>query len=200
MLGENGMKLRIKLIILFLIVVGIGLTCFAIKTTIASGIVSNIIQIWICVAALISAIFIIYSYIQTNLAFVLSQKPHLLLIVLERTNKGTPPAHLTQIHYENKSNNPFYDLNISVKISTQNTTVDLSDIFSPNMYMAVGDKRDWTFDTKKQLLQRGFDIDATVRANKTIILLLEYSFSFNNKKEIIKVQEYIWKKNGWSIK
>ena len=194
------MKLRIKLIILFLIIVGIGLTCFAIKTTIASNIVSNIIQIWTCVAVLISVIFVIYSYIQTNRAFVLSQKPHLLLIVFDRTNKDTPPVHRTQIHYENKSNNPFYDLNISVEVSTQNTTVDLSDLFSPNMYMAVGDKRDWTFGTKKQLLQRGFDLDAAVKANKTIILLLEYSFSFNNKKEIIKVQEYIWKNNAWSIK
>lgn len=193
------MKLWIKLIILFLIIVGIGLTCFAIKTTIASSIVSNIIQIWICVSVLISVIFVIYSYIQTNRAFVLSQKPHLLLMVLDRTNNATPPAHRTQIHYENKSNNPFYDLNISVKLSTQNTTVDLSDLFSPNMYMAVGDTRDWTFDTKKQLLQRGFDLDAAVRANKIIILLLEYSFSFNNKKEIIKVQEYIWKNNGWQI-
>jgi len=196
------MKLRIKIIIFLLIVIGIVGTCFVLNTTIRSDISANIIQIWICVAVLISAIFVIYSYIQTNSAFVSSQKPHLLLQVrgfIKQNSQGLPDEHMTQIHYENKSNNPFYDLNILVRVSTQNTTVNLDNLFSPNMYMAVHDQRDRTFSTKKEI-DSGFDLDAAVRTNQPITLSLEYTFSFNRRKEFIKVQEYVWKNNNWSIK
>ena len=188
------------IITIALIIIGIGVTLFVLNTKIKSDVVSNIIQIWMCVAALISVVFVISSYIQTNQAFIASQKPHLLLIARGGPNQNNPTMHMTQIHYENKSNNPFYDLNILVRVSTQNTLVDLSNLFSPNMYMAVHDVRDRTFDTRLELSQRGFDIDAAVKANQTIILSLVYTFLFNNKKESIKVQEYIWQNGNWSIK
>lgn len=188
------------IITIALIIIGIGVTLFVLNTKIKSDIVSNIIQIWMCVAALISVVFVISSYIQTNQAFIASQRPHLLLIARGGPNQNNPAMHMTQIHYENKSNNPFYDLNILVRVSTQNTLVDLGNLFSPNMYMAVHDVRDRNFDTRLELSQRGFDIGAAVRANQTIILSLVYTFLFNNKKESIKVQEYIWQNGNWSIK
>ena len=79
-------------------------------------------------------------------------------------------------------------------------TSDLSNLFSPNMYMAVHDSRTRHFPTEKELLDKGFNLDAVVSADQTVTLSLEYTFSFTRKKECIKVQEYIWENDNWTIK
>jgi hypothetical protein len=139
----------------------------------------------------------------TSQAFILSQKPHLLLVAVDQyVDKENEKVHFTRIHYANKSTNPFYDLTIKIKVSTPNTTVDLSNLFAKNMYMAAHDARDRNFETKYELRKRGFDIDAAATSGQDIMLSLGYNYSFGRTLERIEVQDYIWEstKQKWSIR
>lgn len=81
---------------------------------------SNTIQLWACTGALISAVYVISSYITTNKAFVASQKPILSIVVVQfpqkivRDHVSNEEVHASQIKYFNPSNNAFYDLNWGV--------------------------------------------------------------------------------------
>ena len=207
-------KNRIPFVItILLVVLGLASTVFLLHRRIGLGlsmadIVSNIIQIWICVGAFVSVAYVISSYIYTNAAFILSQKPHLLLFVgereVQRSQENKELVHVTVINYKNNSDNPFYDLSLSIKISTPNTTVDLSDLFTRNMYMTAGDSRERNFVTIDELRKRGFDLNSAAEQNQLIILSLAYEFTFNKEVEKVKVQEYFWDKSKdkshWTIK
>lgn len=205
---------RVPFVITVLLIgVGIASTAFLIQqgTNLGIGmadIVSNTIQIWICVGAFVSVAYVISSYVHTNTVFVLSQKPHLFLFVgeqeIQRSQDNAEMVHVTVINYVNNSGNPFYDLSLSIKLSTPNTTVDLSDLFTKNMYMAAHDTRQRNFVTVDELRKRGFDLNSAVEQNQQIILSLIYEFKFNKKAEKVKVQEYFWDtskiKPHWTIK
>lgn len=189
------------IITILLVVIGVVSTVFLFQRGVVWGlskadIVSNVIQIWICVGAFVSAAYVISSYMHTNRAFILSQKPHLLLFVsqkeLPRSQDDNEMVHMTFINYVNNSDNPFYDLSLSVKVSTPNTTVNLDDLFTQNMYMAARDSRERNFATVDELKKRGFDLNSAAEQNQEIVLSLAYKFTFNKKVEEIKVQEYIW--------
>lgn len=154
--------------------------------------IGTIIQTWACVAASISASFVIHSYVLTNRSFIDSRRPALLLQVV-----GGFPT--TQVHYENRSVNPFRDLTIKMKLNANGTIIDLSDLFSSKMYVAPWDARDRRFDTKQEFFKHGINIDAATIANERIILSLEYEYMFNGRIEIVKVQSYALGNNGWSI-
>ncbi len=151
------------------------------------------IQTWACIAASISASFVIHSYILTNRTFVDSRRPALLLQIVE----GQPR---TRVHYENRSGNPFRDLTIKMSLKAGPVSIDLGDLFSSKMYMAPWDTRDRRFETRQELAKRGFDLDAAVAANTEIVLSLEYQYTFNGKVESIKTQDYVWDNVQWSIK
>ncbi|MBX3037083.1 MAG: hypothetical protein KF758_09225 [Anaerolineales bacterium] len=200
-------------ITIFLIIVGIVSTLLLFQHgnklgLLFADIISNTIQVWVCVGAFISVAYVISSYRHTNISFTLSQKPHLLLFVAEQevqiSSNNSETVHTTIIHYQNHSNNPFYDLSLSLKISTKNTIVDLSDLFSKNMYMAAHDSRQRNFFTLEELSRHGFDLNSVIKQHQEVILSLAYEYTFNNKKEKINVQEYFWDisraKPHWSIK
>lgn len=156
---------------------------------------SNIISLWACIAAFVSAAFVIRSYIQTNHAFVLSQKPHLGLIVENVTiNNGTdsPQTHGTRIHYNNMTLNPFLDLTIKVMVKNSKATVDLSNLFSSSMFMAGQDRRQRIFSTRLELLSRGFELESEFTAKDIPQLFLSYEFTFQGALETISVQQYVW--------
>lgn len=197
------------LISIFLIFVGGGVTLVLIlhnaQSRIISGLIDNIIQVWICVGAFISVVFVLSSYIQTNRAFVISNKPFLLLFVNnEYMEENCKSTHNTVIHYNNNSSNPFYDLSISVVLVSNGISIDLSELFTEEMYMSPGDCRFRRFKTLEELNKRGFDLASESKAKKPIILSLSYRHTYCNKTEIIKVQDYIWdinlEKPQWSIK
>jgi hypothetical protein len=163
-------------------------------------VVANIVQVWICVASFISATFVISSYVQTNAIFVLSQKPHLLLQVVGGNDSNE--NHHTIILYTNRSASPFYDLSLFITISTPNTTIDLSDLFSPKMYMASHDQRQRDFVTLTELEKHNFDLAYNIEKKQEIVLSLSYQFTFNNEQIKIDVQKYKWdvEHQDWSIK
>ena len=88
----------------------------------SSDLIAHLVQIWLSVAAFISAAFVVTSYIHTNRAFQLSQKPQLLIQVLnevhapeEGSEKGQR-FHGTNIYYRNVSLNQFEDLGMRVRL------------------------------------------------------------------------------------
>ena len=95
-------------------------------------------------------------------------------------------------------------MSLSVKVSTKNTIVNLSDLFTKNMYVASQDARQRNFATVEELKKRGFDLNSAVEQHQEITLSLAYEFNFNNKNEEINVQKYVWDSSGtkphWAIK
>jgi len=106
-----------------------------------ADIISNLILISTSLGAFISATFVIWSYIHTNEAFILSQKPALLLYVnnlkVKRSDNNLESLHMTQIAYKNTTNNTFYDLTIKVILNIASRTLDLSDLFTEQK---IGDR------------------------------------------------------------
>jgi len=94
--------------------------------------------------------------------------------------------------------NPFEDLTIHVNIRTPETTFDLSALFSTKMFMAGRDQRQRSFNTAKELLGRGYQLIPNATMIKPPHLCISYEFTFNQLKEIVKIQEYQWN-GGWQI-
>ena len=157
--------------------------------------VSNLISLFVCLGTLISATFIVYSYMQTNKAFMLSQKPFLLIQVVSEHLQPDPqaqPIPFTIIHYTNTSQNEFVDLTIFVKIHVSNRVVDISDLFRTKMFMAAHDQRNRRFETLSFLSTRGLDINAETASGNQVILSTHYTFNFSNKLEMRQGPEYKW--------
>ena len=166
---------------------------------------SNVIALWATVAAFISAAFVIQSYIQTNLAFVLSQKPHLRIKVEnlkpKKSEQDPTLVHMTRILYANLTINPFEDLTIHVKVSNSKTSADLSDLFTPKMFMAGSDERQRSFITREELLAHGFEIESEFTSKDIPKLSISYNFTFNGRPEHVSIQQYIWnvESKEWNI-
>lgn len=166
---------------------------------------STLVSLWACVAAFISAAFVIRSYLQTNRSFVLSQKPHLRIWVQngEAPASAEDPAlvHMTAIHYENMTLNPFLDLTIGVKVKNSKVTIDLGNLFKPKMFMSGRDQRMRIFPTRNELLARGFELSSQSATQDPPILYISYSFTFDKRTELIEVQKYSWdaSKKHWTL-
>lgn len=170
------------------------ITSTSVKLTQAE-LVNSLIAIFACMGGLISATFVVFSYIQTNKAFMDSKKPFLLIKVKsEHLPPGPqqPPIPFTFIHYTNTSGNEFTDLTIKLKVEAGNSTIDISDLFSPKMFMAAHDPRNRRFETETFIAQHGLDINAEAQLGNPVILSTSYQFSFNKRIEERKGPNYKW--------
>lgn len=158
--------------------------------------ITSLLAIFACAGGLITAAFVAYSYVHTNYAFILSQRPSLLIWVKSEHRAVSPQDNtvvpITFINYQNTTGNSFYDLTLIVKVQAGNRITDISDLFKPNMYMAGHDSRNRWFDTIKLLKERGVDINSETAAGNSVTLSIGYSHTFNRKLETIAVQEYKW--------
>ena len=200
------MKIPIVITILFFVIGILGNIYLAHLSFLNNDVVSNIIQMWACIAAVISATFVIYSYWITNQAFALSQKPRLRVAVVDvypTDTKTGQKVHCTRINYENVSDNAFEDLTIKINLICDGKNINLENLFEPKMYMAPRDSRDRYFSTKNDIQEKsGFDFGEAETKNKEIVLSVAHEFTFCGKKEFIRMQNYIWEKDKqrWSIK
>jgi hypothetical protein len=158
--------------------------------------VSSLITLFTCLGALISATFVVYSYLQTNRIFLLGQRPSLLiqvtseqLIPIPQSKNSVP---FTTIHYTNTTSNEFDDLTILVKLTLGSREIDLSDLFKPKMFMAAYDQRHRQFETLSFLASHGVDINKEITSGNQVMLSLSYTFTFNSKLEERKGPEYKW--------
>lgn len=174
----------------------------------SAELVDTLIQIWLAVAAFVSAAFVVTSYIQTNRAFQLSQKPQLLIQV---HNQVQEPAegpekgerfHVTALSYRNLSPNQFEDLTIGLEVTAGDVHIGLEELFTPEMFMAAGDSRTRRFRTFEELDQRGFDMRAAVESGDEVLLRTGYQFEFMGKPQRVEVQDYRWDvvRNEWQLR
>lgn len=152
----------------------------------------SIIASW---GAFISATFIIYSYLQTNLAFVESQRPQLLIQVDNHFTKSpdsTEKNPVTEIHYRNITTNMFRELTITVRVVAKNHDIDLSDLFKHKMVMVGTDQRQRKFSPLTLLRERGLNLNQVTSAGEDVFLKLTYSYTYNSKTDTVQIQEYKW--------
>ncbi len=195
---------NLKYIVLVQIVIalfGIYLILFSEQITLNdSEVVTALIALLGTFGALISATFVVASYIQTNNAYIESQRPHLLVLVenLNERETGTP---VSCINYHNITNNRFTDLTITVVLEAENREVNLGHLFRPNMTMIGKDQRQRSFKILDEAINRGLDIEGIATSGREVKLLIGYEYTFNNVKEHVDAQEYIWNANlsGWQI-
>lgn len=156
-------------------------------------------------SGIIATTFVLYSYIQTNSAFVDSQRPS-LLVQVDSPHMTDParPAFLrpfTRIHYKNVTGNTFADLSFNIRVFTNDKSVDISDLFRPTMNMPAYDTRQRNFDTIDELQKKGINILEEARPDNKIKLEISYSYTYMGKKEKILAQIYEWDiaKRIWNI-
>jgi len=156
-----------------------------------SEVVSSLIAVIASLGALVSATFVVASYLQTNKAYVESQRPHLLTLVESRKYdvSGEP---LSIIHYHNITNNRFNDLTIHIKAESDNRVYDLSYLFRQNMAMIGQDRRQRSFKPVEELSKAGLNLQETSSSGKEVKLMVGYEYTFNGVVDKVNVQQYRW--------
>ncbi len=154
-------------------------------------VVSSLIAVIASLGALISATFVVASYLQTNKAYVESQRPHLLILVesLKHNESGQP---MSRILYHNITNNRFNDLTISVRIESDNKAYDLSHLFRKNMTMIGQDRRQRSFKPVEELSKAGLNLQETSSSGKEVKLMVGYEYTFNGVVDKVNAQQYRW--------
>lgn len=162
--------------------------------------VTALIAVIASLGALVSATFVVASYLQTNKAYIESQRPHLLILVksLKHNESGQP---VSRIHYHNITNNRFNDLTITVSVDAENRTYDLSHLFRSKMTMIGRDQRQRSFNPIEELTKLGLDLQGTARSGKEVKLRVGYKYTFNGVEDVVNAQEYRWDAGDqqWSI-
>lgn len=165
----------------------------------ASELVQAEIALLATLGALVSATFVVYSYSQTNMAFLESKRPQLLVQVesqnLRRSQEDPEIVPLSLIHYRNVTQNQFTALNIYITVESANRTVDISDLFKKNMVMIGYDSRIRRFKPLELLLERGMDITSLAESGSEVLMKIRYEYSFLKHNEIVTCQEYKWDPN-----
>lgn len=165
----------------------------------------SLLTLIIASAGIVSVIVVLYSYIQTNLAFISNQRPSLLVQVqslhVKNPNNPNELNPHTRINYANTTNNSFFDLTFHIKVHTDYKSVNLSDLFRKNMNMPGKDTRQRNFNTIYELDAKGFDIVHETQQGNLIKLEIAYSYTFLGNVEKILSQEYKWNDNRkeWEI-
>ena len=183
-----------------LIIIAASATAYLIQSTSLflndAQLVSSLIALFGCLGALISVTFVVYIYIQTNRVLLIGQKPCLLIQIqnkkLQTNSQQKDVVPITSINYSNTSQNEFNDLTLYVKLQVRNRKWDISDLFTPNMFMAAQDRRQRNFKTLSYFYKRGIDINKATAYGYQVILSTHYTFTFNNKLEERQGPEYKW--------
>ena len=165
-----------------------------------SQLVNSYITITASLGALVSATFVVFSYLQTNNAYIEAQRPHLLIQIESLKLEGlmTP---VSIVHYQNITNNRFNDLTVHLKVSACNREYSLSELFRQNMTMIGQDHRQRTFDPVEELNKLGLDLQSTAEAGSEVSLSVNYEYTFNKKLDQVNAQKYQWNaiSKEWAI-
>jgi len=160
--------------------------------------VENLIALIAATTAIIGAVFVVYSYILTNRAFILSQEPSLLIQV---DNPAIDKVSHTRITYTNVTNNSLSDLTFKILVYVNSEVIDISDVFRPEMNMPGRDSRQRRFPTIETLKSKNLDLTSITNSKKFIKLQISYTYTFMKEKKEILAQEYKWNSQilGWEI-
>ncbi|CAH8189376.1 hypothetical protein C4G60_RS06455 [Vibrio parahaemolyticus] len=161
--------------------------------------VTAYITIVATLGALISAAFVVFTYIHTSAAYVESQRPHLLTFMQNSFNQHNQP--MSTLQYHNVTQNRFNDLTIDIKVMAANRTYSLSELFRSNMAMIGYDQRQRTFDPIQELNNLGLNLQQVAGQGNEVSLEVSYSYTFNGVKDSVLAQMYRWNlaRNEWEI-
>jgi hypothetical protein len=151
---------------------------------------------------MVATFFLILNYFVLKDGYLKNLEPALWLCAINETNLQTHTnTGRTIIHYENPTKNPFKDLNIGCEIEVSNQIFNYSHLFTRKMYMGPTDKRDRRFNFIQDLQAKGCNIIQTTQGGIEARLKMSFSYTFNKKFIIEKVQEYRFDHNinGWEI-
>tara|TARA_R110002049_G_C9160924_1_gene560993 strand:- start:3574 stop:4188 length:615 start_codon:yes stop_codon:yes gene_type:complete len=171
----------------------------------SAELVNSYVAIGACLGAFVSATFVVFSYLQTNKAYIESQRPHLLIqiqnLVADKPDDSGNPIPMSRINYKNITNNRFSDLCIEIIVSAQNREIYLDNLFRKNMAMIGHDNRNRTFNPGRELMNRGLNLQETAEAGREVNLYLNYSYTFAGVKDTVEAQMYRWdaKARQWQI-
>ena len=161
-----------------------------------SEVIQAQIGIFATYGALVSAAFVVYSYLQTNSAFIESQRPQLYIRVesirVRENATATETEPGTRIHYKNTTANQFSDLTIGIKVEAAGKVCDLGDQFQPCMVMIGHDQRQKWFKTLQALKEKGCDLPALAASAPDVYLKLCYSFTHARERKVVPCQDYKW--------
>lgn len=165
-----------------------------------ADLVSSFIAIAASVGAFVSATFVIFSYLQTNRAFIESQRPQLLIFLDNKYNNDTN-LPVSFIHYNNITNNKFDDLTIRVKIVVNGTEYSLDHLFRSDMTMIGQDCRQRKFEPYQELADVGVDMLIQEDLESKIELAITYEYTFYCKSDRVQAQKYEWDSDSkrWEI-
>ena len=192
------------LVILVSIAAGIYITS-NMKTLTDHEKIQNLIALVLGATGVVSATYIVYSYVQTNWAFVLSQKPTLLVQVESSfaTDQQSPQIQhpLTRIHYRDTSPNSFNNLTFDMQVRKDRKSVNISDLFKKKMRLPAHDTRQRTFRTVEELSRKGLEIEKEAASGNSVFLVIQYSYTFDRRIENVIAQEYRWNQDlrQWQI-
>ena len=161
--------------------------------------VSFYLSIVSCVGALVSAAFVVFTYISTSRAYVESQRPQLLLFLHNGLDDNGKLLSILQ--YKNITSNKFTDLTIDLKVSAFNREYSLSELFRSKMTMIGGDERQRAFDHESELKSLGLELSTVSKQGHEITIDVSYSYSFNGSIETEHAQFYRWciARSEWEI-
>jgi len=162
--------------------------------------VSSIVAIAASIGALVSATFVIFSYLQTNRAFIEAQRPQLLILVDNKYENGTN-LPVSFIHYQNITHNKFDDLTIRLEFTVDGTKYSLDHLFRSDMTMIGQDRRQRNFKTYDELANVGVDMPTHESLGSRMELDITYEYTFDRKLDRVHAQKYEWNGNSkrWEI-
>ncbi|TMP75108.1 hypothetical protein [Pseudoalteromonas sp. S1608] len=149
---------------------------------------------------LISATFVVYGYFINLSVFKESQKPKLLLQVLNSqclVNGSQETEHQTIIRYANLSANECRSLKLRVELFNDQESLNIDRLFSSETNLCPGDDRNRSFPTKTYLKENGIP-SAVLKNLQNYKLKVSYQYVLMNETTS---STYIYKWNGteWQI-
>ncbi|WGS63653.1 hypothetical protein [Vibrio lentus] len=150
--------------------------------------------------ALISAIFVVYGYLVSLSVFKESQKPKMLIQVLNsqcKVNGNQNFEHQTVIRYANLSNNECRSLKLKAELLNDKESIIIDRLFSPETNLCPGDDRQRSFPTTTYFRKNNIPL-AILENLQDYKLKVSYEYRLMNE---ITSSAYVYRWNGteWQI-
>lgn len=148
----------------------------------------------------VSAIFVVYGYFVNLSVFKESQKPKLLMQVINAQCQvdGSPDIeHQTIIRYANISNNECRSLKLKAELFNDQESLKIERLFSPETNLCPGDDRSRSFPTKTYLTNNGIPL-AVLTNLQNYKLKISYQYELMNETTSSSYS-YKWNGTEWQI-
>lgn len=196
------MKLPIIISTILALIAFIGIFLVSKQTFDLVNRITIVVYIVTALGGLVSAVFIIYGYFVNLEVFKESQKPKILLqVVNQRANlmETGENVHITVVHYMNLSSNECRGLSLKLSLIKDNEIIEIPRLFQKEINIGPNDRRTRDFPTLVYLKNNGIPNSVADNLEK-YRLRAAYSYSIMGEK-INSYYDYEWDKSNqqWGI-